>query len=424
VRARVVALAAERLGTLAPEQVPGPLRPFARFTPGKRARLAAGPLAAALESDPVFRQYVADGLRETLPELTAALTEGAPLPEVRPEDVAAAAYVLRTDGWRERIERAAVELAARDQAASGAAGVDALRRLTEQLEALRSSARSEADRLRSDADSARAEVLLLRRRVREVGDRVGRAEAAQRAAEQALALARSSLEDDRAQAQDQVRRLQAKVADAERAAAAGRQTARESRTSDELRLKVLLDALVGAAAGLRRELALAPMDGRPADTLSATYGARTPTGLPPSRGRSSDDPALLDALLSVPLVHLLVDGYNVTKTGYGELPLEAQRRRLLTGLGALAARTAAEVTVVFDGTEHVNVQAAHCPRGVRLLFSREGESADEVLRQLVRHEPGGRQLVVVSSDREVAEGVITSGARAVPSLALLRLLGR
>jgi predicted RNA-binding protein with PIN domain len=61
---------------------------------------------------------------------------------------------------------------------------------------------------------------------------------------------------------------------------------------------------------------------------------------------------------------------------------------------------------------------------VRLLFSRRGETADEVLRRLVRHEPQGRPVVVVSSDREVADGVVAAGASAVPSLALLRLLER
>ena len=48
----------------------------------------------------------------------------------------------------------------------------------------------------------------------------------------------------------------------------------------------------------------------------------------------------LDALLAVPTLHLVVDGYNVSKTGYPELPLADQRSRLITQLGALAARTA------------------------------------------------------------------------------------
>ena len=184
-----------------------------------------------------------------------------------------------------------------------------------------------------------------------------------------------------------------------------------------------LDTLLGAVGGLRRELALAPLEGRPADAVVAEYGSGSAPSVA-AQGRADDDPALLDALLAVPLTHLLVDGYNVTKTGYGEVSLEAQRQRLLTGLGGLAARTGAEVTVVFDGTERTAATAPSAPRGVRLLFSREGETADDVLRRLVAVEPAGRPVVVVSSDREVAEGVRGSGARPVPSPALLRLLGR
>lgn len=424
VRARVVALAADRLGGLPADQVPAALKAFARFTPARRARLAAVPLAAALESDVVFRQLVADGLREALPELAAAVTSGSELPAAPLADLAAAAYLLRPDGWRERVAEVAGQLAARADAAAGAVEVDAVRRLTEQLAALRTGGRAEAERLRAKADAARAEVTVVRRRLRELGDRTGRAEAAQRAAEQALADERSALAAARQQAAEQVRRTEVELEQARRAVAAGRQAARAGRSADELRLRVLLDALLGAAAGLRRELALPPADGRPADALVGVYGAAGHSAQTATRGRHPDDPALLDALLAVPLVHLLVDGYNVTKGGYGDLPLEAQRSRLLGGLGALAARTGAEVTVVFDGAERMTVLAVAAPRGVRLLFSREGETADEVLRQLVRQEPQGRPVVVVSTDREVADGVRAAGARAVPSTALLRLLGR
>jgi hypothetical protein len=59
-----------------------------------------------------------------------------------------------------------------------------------------------------------------------------------------------------------------------------------------------------------------------------------------------------------------------------------------------------------------------------VLFSKPGEIADELIRRLVRAEPAGRPLVVVSSDREVADGVRRAGARAVPAAALVRRLDR
>jgi predicted RNA-binding protein with PIN domain len=122
-------------------------------------------------------------------------------------------------------------------------------------------------------------------------------------------------------------------------------------------------------------------------------------------------------------VHLVVDGYNVTKSGYGDLPLDAQRSRLVRGLGALAARTGAEVTCVFDGAARPPVMPP-APRGLRVLFSAAGELADDLIRRLVAAEPPGRPVVVVSSDREVAEDVRRAGAYPVDSVLLLRRLDR
>jgi predicted RNA-binding protein with PIN domain len=191
-------------------------------------------------------------------------------------------------------------------------------------------------------------------------------------------------------------------------------------------VRLLLDTLLEAGQGLRRELALpppAPDAARPADAVPARRPGGSGTGEVAGRARAGDDPALLEQLLALPRVHLVVDGYNVTKLGYGTLPLQAQRERLLRGAAALAARSGAEVTVVFDGADVARAPGA-AVRGVRVLFSLPGQSADDLVRRLVAAEPPGRPVVVVSSDREVADGVRAGGARPVASAALLRLLER
>ena len=206
---------------------------------------------------------------------------------------------------------------------------------------------------------------------------------------------------------------------AEQALRAGR----EGRSLAEARVRLLLDTVVEAAAGLRRELALAPLDVRPADVVgAAATGQRGAAEV--VRGQAVDDPARLADLLALPQAHLVVDGYNVTKTGYGGLALVEQRRRLVDALAPVAARTGAEVTVVFDGADVEGRAPAQRTRGVRVLFSEPGSTADELVRRLVRAEPQGRPVVVVSSDKEVASGVRAAGARPVPATALLRLLAR
>jgi predicted RNA-binding protein with PIN domain len=195
-----------------------------------------------------------------------------------------------------------------------------------------------------------------------------------------------------------------------------RQSAKEARQADEVRLALLVDTLDGAVTGLRRELALGGAGPRPADMVRGATPAQGAVG-------RVEDPAALDRLLALPSVHLVVDGYNVTKTGYPELPLSDQRERLVHQLAVLAARTGAEVTVVFDGAGVVAVPSA-APRGVRVLFSDPGVLADDVIRALVTAEPEGRPVVVVTSDRAVADSVRRRGAHPVPSAVLLARLGR
>jgi predicted RNA-binding protein with PIN domain len=423
VRLRVVGIAAAALGTLADEAVPASLRRVARFTPGKRARLGHAELLAAVRDEPAFHQHVLAAARATDPALARLLADGAPLPPGTDSvEAAALGWLMAAPGWEQLL--ATVARGQEQEAAERAERADAaaLSRLAAELAAAREKARAEVAQARLEADQARTELTAVRRKLRETGARLGRAEQAAEQAERAVEQAQEQLAAQREEHAAQLRRMSDRLTEAEHAAARTRGAAREGARGDQLRLRLLLDAVVGAAQGLRRELALPPAEGRPADALEGDY-TRAPAG-PTTQGRLPDDPGLLDALLAVPTTHLLVDGYNVTKTGYPTFTLEAQRARLLAGLGALAARTGAEVTVVFDGVDAAVPVAVPAPRGVRLLFSRTGETADEVLRRLAHHEPGGRPVVVVSSDREVADGVRLAGAHAVPSLALLRLLER
>jgi predicted RNA-binding protein with PIN domain len=214
------------------------------------------------------------------------------------------------------------------------------------------------------------------------------------------------------------------VEELEKELATARRVGRAEKGEGTLRSRLLLDTLLETAQGLRRELALPPVDGSPADAVEADVaqqGARVSS----SHGSlAGDDPALLDQLLALPRVHLVVDGYNVTKTAWPDSSLEIQRDRLLNGLAPLAARTQAEITVVFDAADKVERPPVKRPRGVRVLYSPFGVIADDVIRQLVAAEPTGRPVVVVTSDQAVARDVQRDGARTVAAAALSRLLAR
>jgi len=415
VRSRLAEAASVAVGAMPVDEVPVPLRRLARFTPAKRSRLGRPALLAELESSGAFRAAVVAWWDEHRPgELAPSVDD--------PLAAAAGAVLVADPAAADAVARAARrgeegELRAeRDEAL---ARVD---KLTVELERLRAELADARAAVRTAVQERDAEYQQLRRRVSEQGARLRAAldgqEAAQRAVEDARAAAAADLaalaaERDRERERAEAQRLRA--ADAVAEVAAARQAAREARQSDEVRLGLLLDTVSGALSGLRRELALGGGGPRPGDLVA---GARSVRG-----GGAVDSVVALDALLSVPSVHLIVDGYNVTKTGYPELPLADQRTRLAGQLAALAARTSVEITVVFDGAGVV-AAPTRGSRGVRVLFSDPGVLADDVIRALVAAEPQGRPVVVATSDKAVVSSVCAHGAHSVPSRVLLQRLAR
>jgi predicted RNA-binding protein with PIN domain len=103
--------------------------------------------------------------------------------------------------------------------------------------------------------------------------------------------------------------------------------------------------------------------------------------------------------------HLIVDGYNLARSG--ALPLEgepgsaAERNALCSLLSAYARGKGLRLTVVFDARGSGNPERTHQAfKGGTALYSSRSESADDVIRDLARGAPPG--TVVVTSDRGLA----------------------
>ena len=422
VRRRVVQIVADGFGGLTVAELPAQLRQYARFAPNRRAKFAGNAMAAALETEPLFRQRIGEKLREAQPELTGALDSGSPPPAADPLDVAAAAYVLRPPGWVKLVTAAGEEAQRADAERADEETRAELERLRTEAARAREHTRSETERLRAELDAAKKESESLHRKLRSALSDVKRGEAAVRKLRGEMETVRAEGHAQVSAAESESRRLKTRLGEAEAALEAARRAAREGRSVEDMRVRLLLDTVLDAAQGLRRELALPPVSVRPAETVDAVEpGRMTPKDIA-NRALSEHDPAVLDQLLALPQAHLVVDGYNVTKTGYPQMPLEKQRLRLLGQLAQLAAQTGAEVTCVFDGAELAAPVLLAPPRGVRVLFSKPGVTADELIRRLVRAEPPGRPVIVASTDREVADGVARAGARPVASAMLLKRL--
>jgi predicted RNA-binding protein with PIN domain len=425
VRQRVINLTASAITGLPTDELPAALRRVAKFAPNRRARLGGPTIATQLAADPLLRQRLATRVVEEAGDLGAAIAEGAPPAAADPVEVAALAYLCRPDGWRDMVDGATLALRADSASAAVEGRVREIEQRLARTEHDRAMASVEAEKLRDELARLRDETSGLRDEARTLARTLRETQVRERKATEMLATEKGRAARAAADHDSTVRRLKSKLAEAESQAGAARQMAKDARAVDDARLWLLLETIGRAAVGLRRELALEPTDRLPADFVADAH-AELPgshCSLTAARALDTDDPTRLDQLLALPKAHLVVDGYNVTKRGFADISLEQQRSRLVKGLGGLAAQTHAEVTVVFDGAERV-LGLPPTPRGVRVLFSRKGETADELIRRLVRAEPAGRPIVVVSSDREVADGVRRHGAYPLGADALLRRLSR
>lgn len=115
---------------------------------------------------------------------------------------------------------------------------------------------------------------------------------------------------------------------------------------------------------------------------------------------------------------ILVDGYNLIAALWGmgnDGPtLERQRDQLVETLSRYKAARGHEMEVVFDGWKGGDPLGSRTrDRGVEVVFSPKGVTADEVIRDTVRESE--REILVVSSDKKVQGWADTYGGKAVNS---------
>lgn len=113
----------------------------------------------------------------------------------------------------------------------------------------------------------------------------------------------------------------------------------------------------------------------------------------------------------------IIDGYNLLHKFWDlksrmDQDLEDARERLMIRLSGYKQRKNAEFVVVFDGNQ------PHPPRekrrmGLLVYFSQKGETADSVIKKLVDRSAKSKDVIVVSSDREVAGYAKLSGKKAI-----------
>ncbi|MBI4901230.1 MAG: hypothetical protein HY829_12240, partial [Actinobacteria bacterium] len=271
-RLRVVALVSAVLPSVAP--VPPPLRKVAGFAPARRARLGGSLIWDALADD-AFRGHAA--------------VQVAAIPGTDdPLDVAARAWLSREEGWQTQVDAIVEALATED--ARDDQGRAELGRLSAQVAALQAEvAAGKADH-RQQLERAAADHKVLRQRLGEARSALRTAEAERDAAMAARDRAVAQADAATRTAEADVRRMRVQLDEAEAGLASQRRDARSDRDVATIRARLLLDAVVDSATGLRRELGLRAVDGSPSDAVEGELA-----GAVAAQGSSAPaTPALLE----------------------------------------------------------------------------------------------------------------------------------
>jgi len=118
-------------------------------------------------------------------------------------------------------------------------------------------------------------------------------------------------------------------------------------------------------------------------------------------------------------MHLIIDGYNLLHVtlplfqGASE-DLQRGREQLIDQLSSYRRKRPCEITVVFDGWRGGWVtERKERNKGIDLIFSKLGETADEVIKRLVKERGSG--AVVVTSDRDISRYAQRLSVAVIPS---------
>lgn len=110
----------------------------------------------------------------------------------------------------------------------------------------------------------------------------------------------------------------------------------------------------------------------------------------------------------------LVDGNNVMAQRVGwHRDKAGARRGLLEELARFASVRRSSVAVVFDGGPEEHFADGSSYKGVKVFYAERGSDADERIKRLVDGARERRTLIVVTSDRALAEYVRRCGVREV-----------
>jgi len=126
---------------------------------------------------------------------------------------------------------------------------------------------------------------------------------------------------------------------------------------------------------------------------------------------------------------IVVDGYNVIHAGGSEAgpgrSLEAGRDDLLARITSYVAARRVRVTVVFDGAGGMIDADVVVPGKLQVLYSRTGQTADELIVDMLERHTNPREYIVVTNDMaDIGRRARAMGASVMRSQDFLRRIDK
>ncbi|MDI6775889.1 MAG: NYN domain-containing protein [Syntrophales bacterium] len=127
-------------------------------------------------------------------------------------------------------------------------------------------------------------------------------------------------------------------------------------------------------------------------------------------------------------MHIIIDGYNLIRQSdslrsFERINLEEGRKALVRSVSLYRRQRGHRVTIVFDGWENGPPEEERDrEEGIHIIYSRRGEKADEVIKRMVQRR--GEEIIVVTSDRGIADFVNRRGGVTIPSREFESLVNR
>ncbi|MDQ4142354.1 MAG: NYN domain-containing protein [Actinomycetota bacterium] len=377
----------------------------ARELPGELKRLRSlRPQALAGRAGEVLAALDDEGLRGLVIQW---LDEKPGLPKKEAEVLRLA--VERVEGWEDEIDNRT----AKSPKKGPDGGADDLRVRIERERDKAARAREEARKTKEESrltlQSERQRADHLDRRLTSLRDELERARSDTKRAQAEL-----SKEKDARERDVRRERRSAERARAERDELKDRLKAARKEVAELRRLvRDLEQRLKKALSAPTKEKQSGPEGGHPKKRRS----------LSPPHGLFEEAPETLVAWLERPDVHVLIDGYNVTKAeeGFGDLHLPDQRDRLVQEVARLARKYGLVPTIVFDGSDVPPGTRRKTRLPVNVEYSSPDEIADDHLVARLSDLPPD-PVVVVTNDRELQERARAKGATIARSEQLLALV--